>query len=211
MTKFDLSLYLVADQDFCREAGIEAIVTAAIAGGATMVQLRGDRSDLRQLLADAQALRAVTAKAGVAFVINDHIDIALAAKADGVHVGQADMPAPFARQLLGKNAIIGLSVTQESELSSVDPALVDYVGLGPVFPTCSKADAAPALGLESFAGIRRRLHMPVVAIGGIKPHNTADVMKAGADGIAVVSAICSAGDPRSSAAELVRLVAGARS
>jgi thiamine-phosphate pyrophosphorylase len=211
MTKFDLSLYLVADQDFCRAGGIEAIVTAAIAGGATMVQLRGYRSDLRQLLADAQALRAVTAKAGIAFVVNDHIDIALAAKADGVHVGQADMPAPFARQLLGKDKIVGLSVTQESELSGVDPALIDYVGLGPVFPTCSKADAAPALGLEAFAEIRRRLRMPVVAIGGITPHNTADVIKAGADGIAVISAICSAADPRSSTVELARLVAEAKS
>lgn len=210
MTTFDLSLYLVADQVFCRAAGIEAIVAAAIAGGVTMVQLRGDRSDLRQLLADAQALRAVTARAGVAFVVNDHIDIALAAKADGVHVGQADMPAPFARQLLGKDKIVGLSVTRESELSSVDPALVDYVGLGPVFATQSKADAAPALGLEEFARIRRRLALPVVAIGGIMPHNAAAVMKAGADGIAVVSAICSAADPRAGAADLARLVAGAK-
>ena len=207
---FDLSLYLVADQEFCRHAGIAAIVTAAMANGATMVQLRGDRSDLRQLLADAQALRAATTQAGIAFVVNDHLDIALAAGADGVHVGQADMPAPFARKLLGKDSIIGLSVTSAAELDGVDPALVDYVGLGPVYPTLSKADAAPAMGLDTFADLRRRIPLPVVAIGGIKHHNAGDVIAAGADGIAVVSAICSAADPGVAAAELAGIIAGVR-
>lgn len=210
MTAFNPALYLVADQTFCRQGGIEAIVAEAIAGGVTMVQLRGDRRDLRQLLADAQALRKVTAEAGIAFVVNDHLDVALAAKADGVHVGQADMPAPFARQLLGKGKIVGLSVTNAAELVGIDPALVDYVGLGPVFPTQSKLDAAPALGLEGFGDLCRYIPLPVVAIGGIKAGNAADVVAAGADGIAVVSAICSARDPRAAAAELAQSVVGAR-
>jgi thiamine-phosphate pyrophosphorylase len=211
MTPFDLSLYLVADQAFCRESGIEAIVRAAIAGGVTMVQLRGERGNLRQLLADAQALRAATAQTRIRFVVNDHLDIALAAKADGVHVGQADMPAPFARQLLGKDKIVGLSVTNATELASVDPTLIDYVGLGPVFPTQSKSNAAPALGVEAFGDLRSYIPLPVVAIGGIKPHNAGEVIAAGADGIAVVSAICSAVDPRIASAELAQIIAEARS
>lgn len=208
MRRFDLSLYLVADQAHCRAAGIEAIVAAAIAGGVTMVQLRGDRSDLRQLLADAQAMVKLANAAGIAVVINDHIDIALASGADGVHVGQEDMPAPFARQLLGKHKIVGLSITKADELPGVDPALVDYIGLGPVFPTQSKADAAPALGLDGFASIRSHISVPVVAIGGIKQHDAAAVMQAGADGIAVVSAICSAADPRMASRELAAIVRG---
>jgi thiamine-phosphate pyrophosphorylase len=199
MTPFDLSLYLVADQESCRHGGIETIVAAAIEGGATMVQLRGTRTHLRQFLADALALLTLTRKAGIPLIINDHIDIALAAGADGVHVGQADMPAAFARQLLGKDKIIGLSVTCAADLSDRDFALVDYVGLGPVFPTRSKADAAPALGLEQFAILRSRIALPVVAIGGINLSNAGSVMAAGADGIAVVSAICSSTDPRQAA------------
>ncbi|MDY0870481.1 thiamine phosphate synthase [Dongia rigui] len=196
MTSLDLSLYLVADQEFCRPGGIERIVAAAIDGGASMVQLRGTRTNLRQFLTDALALRALTRRAGIPLIINDHIDIALAAGADGVHVGQADMPAPFARQLLGKDKIIGLSVTCTEDISERDLVLVDYVGLGPVFPTRSKTDAAPALGLQQFAILRSRIALPVVAIGGINLSNAGSVMAAGADGVAVVSAICSAPNPR---------------
>ncbi|MBI2254187.1 MAG: thiamine phosphate synthase [Proteobacteria bacterium] len=210
MIPFDLSLYLVADQEFCRRPGIEAIVAAALAGGASMVQLRGTRANLRQLLADALVLRALTRDVGIPLVINDHVDIALASGADGVHVGQTDMPAPFARQLLGKDKIIGLSVTCAEDFSDRDLAFIDYVGLGPVFPTQSKPDAAPALGLSGFSAIRRQIRCPVVAIGGIKESNAANVISAGADGIAIVSAICCADDPRGAAASLKRKVMEAR-
>lgn len=206
MIPFNLSLYLVADQEFCRPGGIEAIVGAAIDGGASMVQLRGSRTNLRQFLTDAMALRALTRKAGIPLIINDHVDMALAAEADGVHVGQADMPAPFVRQLLGKDKIIGLSVTCAADISGRELALVDYVGLGPVFATQSKADAAPALGLQQFGEIRARINLPVVAIGGITESNAGDVMAAGANGVAVVSAICSAADPCRAAASLRKSV-----
>lgn len=211
MTPLDLSLYLVADQDACRAGGIESIVAAAIDGGVSMVQLRGTRGHLRQFLTDALALRALTRKAGIPFIINDHIDIALAAEADGVHVGQADMPAPFARQLLGKDKITGLSVTCAADVSPRELSLVDYVGLGPVFPTVSKADAAPALGVDGFRSLRARIDLPVVAIGGIDVGNAVAVMAARADGIAVVSAICAAADPRQAAMALKRRVTEARS
>jgi thiamine-phosphate pyrophosphorylase len=210
MMPFDLSLYLVADQTFCRSGGIEAIVAAAIGGGVSMVQLRGTRANLRQLLADALALRKLTRQAGIPLIINDHIDIALAAEADGVHVGQADMPAPFARQLLGRDKIIGLSVTSADDLSDRELSLVDYVGLGPVFPTSSKMDAAPALGLEQFRNLRARIGLPVVAIGGINQNNAGRVMAAHADGIAVVSAICCAADPRLATAALRQSVMEAK-
>jgi len=210
MIPFDLSLYLVADQEFCRPGGIEAIVTAAIDGGASMVQLRGTRTNLRQLLSNALALRTLTRRAGIPLIINDHIDIALAADADGVHVGQADMPALFARQLLGKDKIIGLSVTCADDLSDRELSLIDYVGLGPVFPTSSKADAAAALGLGQFHLLRSLIGLPVVAIGGINLNNVSSVMAARADGIAVVSAICSAADPRQAAAALKQSVMEAK-
>jgi len=210
MTPLDLSLYLVADQEFCRQPGIEAVVARAIDGGVSMVQLRGSRADLRQLLADALALRKIAAARGIPFVVNDHVDIALAADADGVHVGQADMPVTVARRLLGKDKIIGLSVTREVELADPSLGLADYIGLGPVFPTRTKSDAAPALGLDRFQAIRTRIALPVVAIGGITRENAGDVMAAGADGIAVVSAICSAADPRDAAAALKRVVMEAK-
>jgi thiamine-phosphate pyrophosphorylase len=202
MTSFDLSLYLVADQGFCRVGGISAIVAAAIDGGVTIVQLRGPRANLRQFLDDALLLRELTRSKGVPLIINDHIDIALAVDADGVHVGQADMPVSFARQLLGASKIIGLSITRPADLAEEELALVDYVGLGPVFPTQSKADAAPALGLDQFRAMRSLIHLPVVAIGGITLRNAGDVMAMKADGVAVVSAICSAADPRQAAASL---------
>lgn len=207
---FDLSLYLVVDAAQCGSRGVVATVRAALKGDISMVQLRGQRLHLRQLLEDALALGDMTRHHGIPLIINDHLDIALAAKADGVHVGQADMPAPFARRLLGREKIVGLSVTCAAELATIDAALVDYVGLGPVFPTNTKADAAPALGIDAFRDVRRQIDLPVVAIGGLNDRNVGDIVKAGADGVAVVSAICAAADPEQAARHLRHLVTEAR-
>jgi thiamine-phosphate pyrophosphorylase len=197
---FDLSLYLVTDPEMTARRGLLETVAAAIAGGVTIVQLRQKGGSARQMVEAGQALKALLAPRGIPLIVNDRIDVAHAIGADGVHVGQDDLPPSAARAMLGPNAIIGLSITREEEIGAFDPAAIDYVGLGPIFPTGTKSDAAPALGAACFAALRRRLPCPVVAIGGITLANAAQATDA--DGIAVVSAICAAPDPRAAAQAL---------
>jgi thiamine-phosphate pyrophosphorylase len=199
----DLRLYVVLDEATTPPAAFADLAEAAVSGGATAIQLRDKRSGARSLIALAQAVRARLHGRNVPVIVNDRADLALAAGADGVHLGQDDLPAEFARAILGQDAIIGLSVTGEAEIGTVDPALVDHVGLGPIFPTGTKPDAAPALGPERFAAIRRLLALPVVAIGGIGQDNAAEAIRAGADGVAVVSAVARAADPAAAARALL--------
>ena len=206
----DLSLYLVTDQVLCGPRGTIATVQAALLGGITVLQYRAKDADLSAAMAEASALATLANRHGVPFVINDRLDLALAIGADGLHVGQTDLAPALARRYLGPDKILGLSITQESELGTIDPAVVDYIGLGPVFTTSTKTDAAPALGLERFRHLRKAIDLPVVAIGGIGQSEAADVIKAGADGIAVVSAICAASDPAMAARELRKSVLQAR-
>ena len=207
--RFDLSLYLVTDPDMTARRGVVATVAAAVAGGVTIVQLRDKTGSARALAAVGRALLAHLRPLGIPLLVNDRIDVAHAIGADGVHVGQEDLSAAAARAILGPRAIIGLSITSRADLPTLDDA-VDYVGLGPLFATGTKPDAAPALGEAEFADLRRRIPVPVVAIGGITVANTARTIAAGADGIAVVSAICAAPDPRAAAATLHAAVAAAR-
>jgi thiamine-phosphate pyrophosphorylase len=207
---FDLSLYLVTDAALCAERGLAATIEAAIAGGVTMIQYRAKNSDFRTALAEAGMLSQLAKQAKVPLIINDRLDIALAVDAAGLHVGQSDMPPDIARQLLGRDKILGLSVSRMSEIAALDSSLVDYVGLGPVFTTATKSDAAQPLGLELFRVLRRHISVPVVAIGGIGHDRAGDVIEAGADGIAVVSAICGTADPQAAARHLKRTVLGAR-
>ncbi len=207
--RFDLSLYLVTDPDMTAQRGVVETVAAAVAGGVTIVQLRDKTGSARALAAAGRALLAQLRPLGIPLLVNDRIDVAHAIGADGVHVGQEDLSPAAARAILGPRAIIGLSITSRADLPTLD-ATVDYVGLGPLFPTGTKADAAPALGETEFAALRRRILVPVVAIGGITVANTARTITAGADGIAVVSAICAAEDPRAAAATLRAAVAAAR-
>ena len=147
---------------------------------------------------------------GIPFIVNDRVDIALAAGADGVHLGQSDMAVADARRLLGPEPILGLSITSAADLAASDLNGVDYLGVGPVFPTPTKADAAPAMGLEGLRAIRAQTTLPIVAIGGLNAGNAGDVTAAGADGVAVVSAICAAPDPEAAARDLASIVRGAR-
>ncbi len=208
--RFDLSLYLVTDHALCGERGLKATVSAALAGGVSMLQYRAKDRDLRAALAEAAMLAELARERGVPFIVNDRLDIALAIDADGLHVGQSDMPTLIARRLLGPEKILGLSVTGASELATVDPAIVDYVGLGPVFATATKSDAAPPMGLEGFRALRREIALPVVAIGGIGQDQAAAVIQVGADGIAVVSAICTATDATAAARDLRQHIASGR-
>ena len=196
MKPLDLLLYLVLDPDLC--GGAEGMVrTARLAAenGATVVQLRAPNWKKRQWLATARALKSVLEPFGVPLIINDHIDIALAVDADGVHVGQDDMPVADVRRLIGPDKLLGLSVTNAVQMAEVPYELVDYLGIGPVYPTGTKSDAAPVVGVSAFAELVAESRLPVVGIGGIQVGNCLPLVQAGAKGVAVVSAICGQEDP----------------
>jgi thiamine-phosphate pyrophosphorylase len=203
---FDPSVYLVLDRLFVGQRDLLATLEAAIAGGVTVVQLRDKQAPRPLFLEQARRMLALLRPRGVPLIINDRVDVAREIGADGVHVGQDDMPAAEARRLLGPDAIVGLSVSRPEECAGADPALVDYVGLGPVFPTDTKPDVPPALEVGGVRALRPRRSVPVVAIGGIAGSNAAGVIGAGADGVAVVSSVCAASDPEAAARLLVRAV-----
>jgi thiamine-phosphate pyrophosphorylase len=194
------ALCLVTDAALCGPRGVEAVVAAAVRGGVGMVQLREKSLDSRDFLARARALKALLAGTGVPLLINDRLDIALLCGADGVHVGQRDLPVDDVRRWL-PDAIVGLSIESLAQLQDL-PEDVDYLGASPVFATSTKADAAPALGLQGLAALRAATDLPLVAIGGLHAGNAAEVLRHGADGLAVVSAICAADDPQAATRQL---------
>jgi thiamine-phosphate pyrophosphorylase len=207
---FDLSLYLVIGPDATGGRDVTSVALAAVRGGATMVQLRY-KSGTSEITQSAREVIEVLRPTGVPVIINDRVDLARALGAQGVHVGQGDTAPGEAREVLGEDAIVGLSITNESQLAAVDPAVVDYLGVGPVFATGSKPDAAPAIGLEALSRIARAVRLPVAAIGGITVKNAAEVIRVGADGLAVISAICAADDPEEAARTLAARIEEARS
>jgi thiamine-phosphate pyrophosphorylase len=211
MTLPDLSLYLVVGRPAC-SASLQATVGSAVRGGVSIVQLRDPEAATRDLIADAQALLDLLRPQGIALIINDRVDVVLATGADGVHLGQDDMPARDARRLLGADRIIGLSVgsAAEVETSREDLRHVDYVGIGPVRGTSTKADAGSAIGVEGFRQVLALVDLPAVAIGGLGTGSTGPVIRAGASGVAVVSAICGADDPEAAARRLREEIAAAR-
>ena len=205
-----LRLHLVTDSALCGARGILAVVDAAVRGGVTCVQLREKSLDTRAFVERARALKAWLGPLGVPLLINDRVDVALACGADGVHVGQNDMAPEDVRRLM-PGGLIGLSVESLAQLDAAERAPVDYYGISPVFATRSKHDAAPALGLDGLGAIRAGTRRPLVAIGGIDAGNAAQVMAAGADGLAVVSALCSSADPEAAARDLrARMAPGGR-
>jgi thiamine-phosphate pyrophosphorylase len=196
-------LCLVTDSALANGRFLAGIVAAAVKGGVTLVQLREKTASTRAFIEQARVLKRLLAPLRVPLLINDRIDVALAAGADGAHVGQQDMPVALARQLLGPAAIIGLSITELGQVRDRDVELADYLGVGPIFAQSTKLDATPPLGLDGLAEVRRASSKPIVAIGGVSAANADAVRSAGADGIAVVSAIMGADDPRAAAAALV--------
>lgn len=174
----------------------------AIAGGADTIQLREKGGSTREMIRAAEQMQALCTKAGVCFIVNDRVDVAIAAGADGVHLGQDDFPIPLARKLLGEEAIIGGSAGNMEEARKCLMEGADYIGFGPVYSTASKADAGPAGGLDLLRHIVEAIPLPIVAIGGIATCNASLVMKAGAHGIAVISAVCCQKDPTEAARSL---------
>ena len=209
--QFDLSLYLVIGPDHCAGRDMADVAEAAARGGAGLVQLRDKTSTSRGQIEAARALQARLAPLGVPLVINDRVDVALAAGADGVHLGQGDMEPTDARGLLGERAIIGVTVHNLDEARAVPLDQVDYVSIGGVFATTSKNNPNPPIDVAGCAEIAALFDLPLVAIAGITPGNAATVIAAGVQGIAVISAVCAAADPRAAAADLRAIVDEAKS
>jgi thiamine-phosphate pyrophosphorylase len=195
MKRFDLSLYLVLDPDLCAGIGMVKTARAAVAGGATMVQLRDKDADTASLVATGRALKMALEGTGAVLIVNDDVEAAIAIGADGIHVGQEDMDARTVRAMIGPDMILGLSVETEALAAAVDPMLVDYVGIGPVFATPTKPDHKAPIGFDGLARLVKVSAVPAVAIGGLKMQHVAPVLAAGAKGLAVVSAICGMPDP----------------
>lgn len=203
---FDLSVYLVTDQRSSRHsAGGRSLldtVRAALRGGVTAVQLRDKAMTIRELLELGRALRELTREAGVSFIVNDRVDLALALDADGVHVGQDDLPADIARRLIGPARILGVSAASVAEARQAEAAGADYLGVGDVFGTLSKPDAGEPIGLKRLSEIARSVSLPVVGIGGVTLENASAVAEAGAAGVAVISVVMGAPDPEGVARRL---------
>ena len=198
----DYSLYLVTDRALSLGRSTVEVVRAAIRGGVSCVQLREKGCSTREFMDEARLLKALLAGTGVPLFINDRLDVALAVGADGVHLGQNDLPIADARRLVGNRMIIGISAESVADAIRAEAEGADYIGASPVFTTSTKTDTAPPLGLDGLRAIRRAVQLPLVAIGGIDADNASQVLRAGADGLAVVSAIVSAPCPRTAAAGL---------
>jgi thiamine-phosphate pyrophosphorylase len=202
-------LYLVADPTVIGDRPVTDVVMAAVDGGAQTVQLREKTATARAFVERARALRALLRPRGVPLIVNDRVDVALAAGADGVHIGRDDLAYPDARRLLGPRAIIGLSVETPDDVELAERFDVDYLGVSPIFATPTKTDTLGAWGIAGLAEVRRRSRHRLIAIGGLHVGNVAEAVRAGADAVAVVSAVCAAPDPRAAAAELVTSMATA--
>lgn len=211
--QLDLTLYLVLDPVLCGGiAGMVQTTQVAVANGVTAVQLRSEQAyDRRDWYQAALALKEVLADTTVPLLINDQVDVAMAVQADGVHVGQSDLPVDVVRKLIGTEKLIGLSVSNASQMQSVPWEQVDYLGIGPIYPTNSKGDAAPVLGVEQLQKLVQSKQCPAVAIGGINRSNITQVMQTGVDGVAVISAICAQPDVGAATQQLLQQIRQAQS
>ncbi len=201
----DWRLYVITDAGLARGRSHQEVIEATILGGATIVQYRAKDVSTRQMVTEAQVLRELTRRAGVPFIVNDRVDVALAVDADGVHIGQDDMPVALARKLIG-DRLLGVSAHSLSEAVQAVQDGADYLGVGPVFATPTKPDAAPPIGIDGLTTIRRQISIPIVAIGGINQTNAAEVIRTGVEGIAVVSAVVAAEDVAAAARQLIAIV-----
>jgi thiamine-phosphate pyrophosphorylase len=206
----DWSLYLVTDRDLAGEKSLEDVVIAAVKGGVTAVQLREKECTTLEYISLAKRIKLLLENLPVPLIINDRIDVALASNADGVHVGQSDMPYSEARRIMGPSSIVGLTVETMEQARLAEQTDADYLGVSTIYATPTKTDTINEWGLKGLEELHMQTNKPLVAIGGINSKNATDIIKAGADGIAVVSAICASSDPESSAKEIKAIIANAR-
>jgi thiamine-phosphate pyrophosphorylase len=196
---FDLSVYLITDPLLCAGRGLIETARAAVRGGVKIVQLRDKTASDAALISQGRALKQALAGSGALLIVNDRVEIARAIGAHGVHVGQSDAAAADARKALGPDVIIGLSIQTTEQAAALDPAMVDYIGVGPVFATATKPDHAPPLGFDGLERVCTASALPAVAIGGLSAAHARAVFAAGARGLAVVSGICAAEQPEAAA------------
>ncbi len=209
--EFDFSLNLVTDQTACLGRELLAVISQAVQGGITAVQLREKQASTRQFVELAGKVKRLLADTPIPLIINDRIDVALAAGADGVHLGQDDMPVRDARKIMGRDLILGLSVNTLEQVREANNLEVDYFGAGPVYPTRTKKDHKTPLGEAGVKAIVKASRKPVVAIGSITTENCPGICKTSVAGIAVVSAVCSAASPEKAARELKACLAAYKS
>jgi thiamine-phosphate pyrophosphorylase len=207
--KYDL--YVITDEGLSKGLTHAEIARRAIEGGADVIQLRDKRMDDKALARCALEIRELTRKAGVLFIVNDRLGVALASGADGVHLGQGDMPASEAKPLCPAGFIIGVSAGTLEEAAQAERDGADYVGLGPVCHTGSKSDAGPACGFSLITSVKGNVSIPVIAIGGIGPSNAKEAIQAGADGVAVISAVVGQDDVSGAARRLKAIIEDAKS
>jgi len=198
----DYRLYVVTDEGLSRGLSHTQLAERALAGGADVIQLRDKKLEGRRLMEHARAIRKLTNDAGKSFIVNDRLDVALASGADGVHLGQEDMALADARALAPEGFLIGVTVHDLREAVEAEKGGADYLGLSPIFATGSKSDAGSACGLDMLRKVKRAVSVPVVAIGGINAANAREVLEAGADGLAVISAVVSQPDVEAAARSL---------
>ena len=199
-------LYVVTDRELSKGRSDAEVARLAYEGGADVVQLRMKNTDGREMLEQANLIRGYADEMCKLFIVDDRVDIAMASGADGVHLGQSDMPLEAARKLMGDDAIIGISVDNVEEAIAAQEGGADYVGVGAVFQTSTKPDAQQGVGLGAVFEVRQAVDIPVVAIGGINRGNIQDVIRAGADAAAVVSAVVAQDDVSAAAHELRDLI-----
>jgi thiamine-phosphate pyrophosphorylase len=208
--KVDYSLCVITGERFSRGRTLFEVAAEAIAGGATVIQLREKEFSTRRLIGEGLALRRLTLEKKVAFIVNDRVDVALAVDADGVHLGQDDLPLPDARKILGPGKIIGVSAHNLEQAVRAQEQGADYIGVGPVFETNTKDTGYAPLGLDVFRSLKEKIFIPVLAIGGIKTENAGAVVRAGADGVAVISAVAGAPEIREASRALALAVREAK-
>lgn len=205
MNKIDLTLYVVTDRGILKGRDLCASIEEAIKGGATVVQLREKDVSSLEFYKIAIEVKEVTSKYNVPLIINDRLDIALACNADGLHIGQGDLPLETVRKIFGQDKIIGVSVRTVEEGLKAKENGADYLGVGAIYPTGSKDDAT-LIGIERLKEIKEKIKLPIVAIGGISKNNCSEVIRAGADGVAVISAVFGKEDILKASKELKSLV-----
>jgi thiamine-phosphate pyrophosphorylase len=208
--KIDYSVYLVTDRGLSRGRTTLEILQGSVRGGVTCVQLREKNCPIREFIEQANSIKAHLNAHDIPLIINDRVDVAQAVGADGVHLGQSDMPLHVARKILKDSMVIGVSAESLKDAIEAEKGGADYIGVSPIYATPTKTDTAPALGLEGLREIRNAVRIPLVGIGGLTKDNAADVIKHGADGVAVVSAIVSADNPELATKELLKTIIRAR-
>ncbi|WP_455389723.1 thiamine phosphate synthase [Petrachloros mirabilis] len=196
-------LYVILDPSFCQDRSLYDVLTLSAEAGVRIFQYRNKAASMKEAYAEALPLRTLATRLGVLFIVNDRCDLALAVGADGVHLGQEDLPYADARRVLGPDKVIGLSTHNAEQVKEADSLRPDYIGFGPIFKPGSKLDHDPLVGVAGLRAVRSLTTVPIFAIGGIQAEQTAEVIRAGANGVAVISAILNAIDVRQAVRDFI--------